>query len=756
MKLPLAVLGGIAIAGWCFAPSPGSCADAAAFRNLVSGEGDTLPRRYVPPMISNGSLCMLVDYDGCQSQRAYAKMTPGIFWEGRRYGPPNDLLVPFGHFEQELSIDGRPCGAPTRWTQSLDTRDALVETQCHYADGITVETVVFTPLDEDLIVIRKRLSASRPPDAPIRITFKYQLSAAGEPRRAPRRMTTKAAWDAGERSVDIRYELDGSRASQGIVSVFSDAEATANCEGQAIALGANIVLQPDNPADLTFYLSFSDSLDRPDFEKHAADRRNRVRREGYADLLKAHRARWRAYWDESHVRIPDPALEKAYQTAQYHLRANSTKWSFPVGIFNTHWAGRFFGWDEMFCHQALVTSNHREIARRCPEFRFAGLEKAVRRASHYGRPGKYGARFPWETLEDGTEGSPPGYWMEHVFHMSHIALAAWNQFLYADDTAYLDKTGYPIIRECARFFVAYMIYETPDGGAFVGKCTDLERLGPAKQNPFMTSCGIICTLEAAARAATALGLDADEKTQWVTSAKKLRQSLPHDGGRYVPYPGCKELSIASLGGLFPYPIFDGSEEMQRNAAYHFVKHGRASGNMYPVGNSVCAWYAGWMAAALAALGDKEEPVRLLAEAASGAGCFGELFEINEEKVSMRPWFSTASGNFIYAMNQMLLQCRDEEIRIAAGAPEAWRDYEFKLACHGDLVADAAISGGRLVKLDLVPGGSREVKRRLVVPERLMRGADLPEGITIADRTTDGNRIIDIAFTGRCHVIKNPR
>lgn len=754
MKLPLAVLGGLVIAGSCFAPSSG--ADAAPSRNVVSGEAGALPRRYVPPMISNGSLCMLVDYEGCQSQRSYAKMTPGIFWEGRRYGPPNDQLVPFGYFGQELSIGGKSCGAPLRWTQALNTSDALVECVCQHADGITVETVVLTPSDEDLIVIRKRLSASRALEAPVRITFQYQLAAAGEPLRAPRRMTTKAAWDAGARSADIRYELDGNRTSQGIISAFSDVETIAKCEGQTIALTSDIALQPDHPAELTFYLSFSDSIDGPDFERRSADRRDRVRQSGYAELLKDHRARWRTYWEESHVRIPDTALEKAYQTAQYHLRANATRWSFPVGIFNTHWSGRFFGWDEMFCHQALITSNHREIARRCPEFRFAGLEKAVRRASHYGQPGKYGARFPWETLEDGTEGSPPGFWFEHVFHMSHIALAAWSQFLYTDDAAYLDKTGYPVIRECARFFAAYMIYETPDGGAFVGRCTDLERLGPAKQNPFMTSCGIICTLEAAARAAATLELDTDEKTQWLTSAKKLRQSLPHEGGRYIPYSGCKELSIASLGGLFPYPIFDGSEEMQRNAAYHFVKHGRASGNMYPVGNSVCAWYAGWMAAALAALGDKEEPARLLSEAASGTGCFGELFEINEEKVSMRPWFSTASGNFIYAMNQMLVQCRDEEIRIAPGAPESWNDYEFKLACHGDLVANVAVSGGRLVRLDLVPGGSQELKRRLVVPERLMRGAVLTEGIPIADRSTAGNRIIDVAFTGRCHVIKNPK
>ena len=96
------------------------------------------------------------------------------------------------------------------------------------------------------------------------------------------------------------------------------------------------------------------------------------------------------------------------------------------------------------------------------------------------------------------------------------------------------------------------------------------------------------------------------------------------GNRYVPYAGCQEESVASLGGLFPYPLFDKTNERQRNAVYHFVANGKASGNMYPVGKSVCAWYAGWMAAALAALGDQTEPFKLLDKAAEGAGCFGEI------------------------------------------------------------------------------------------------------------------------------------
>ncbi len=724
---------------------PAYSAGADRFESTVSGSEESVPAGYVPPMVSNGSLCMLIDYQGGQSQRSYVKMTPGIWWEGRRYGPAHDEMVPLGHFEQELSVAGRVWKTPTRWTQTLNTREAVVTCRNGYDDALTVETIVFVPLAHDLIAVKKRISAGDPKVRSVRLTFKYQFTAPGNDNRVPRRTVCSSELSVEPGGVDFLYHVDGYRPLDGIISVFSDKPAVAAVDRQVATLSADVPLDT-GPFEMTFYLLLADSLDGDDYRDRAAQLKARARQEGFDRLLASHRQEWGKYWDESYVRIPDGPLEKAYATAQYHLRASATRWSFPVGIFPTHWAGRFFGWDEMFCYQALVSSNHGDIARRCPEFRLAGLPKALSRASHYGKPGIYGARFPWESLEDGTEGAPPGFWMDHVFHMSNIAVSAWFQYLYTDDREYLKNTGYPVIKECARFFLANMIYEGSDGGMFVGKCTDLERLGPARQNPFMTSCGAIYTLEAAAEAARLLETDDTEAANWEHAAAKLRQSLPHDGERYVPYAGCQEESVASLGGLFPYPLFDETDVRQRNAVYHFVANGKASGNMYPVGQSLCAWYAGWMAAALAALGDRTEPVKLLDKAAEGAGCFGEMFEINEPQVSMHPWFATASGNVVYALNQILVQSRGDRILIAPAVPDSWEDYSFKLACHGNLVVTVAVRGGRLERLVLTPADSGvERIRTLVIPERLIDTDSIRPGAIRSMTTQDGCCRMTVGF-----------
>jgi alpha-L-fucosidase 2 len=339
--------------------------------------------------------------------------------------------------------------------------------------------------------------------------------------------------------------------------------------------------------------------------------------------------------------------------------------------------------------------------------------------------------------------------------MSNIALAAWYQYLFTDDAEYLAKTGYPVIKECARFFLANMVNEAPDGGMFIGKCTDLERLGPAKVNPFMTSCGAIYTLEAGAKAAALLQADGAEAAAWTLAAARLRDSLPAEGDRYVPYAGCKDESVASLGGLFPYPVFDETSARQSNAVYHYVKNGRAFGNMYQMGSSVCAWYLGWMAAALAELGDKTEPAKMLEEAASGAGCFGELFEINEEKVSRCPWFSTASGNVVYALNQMLLQNREDgSIRLAQGVPEAWKDYAFKLACHGNLTAEVEVKGGKIVRLTLEPGDAgRERTRVIVLPAGLVNEAAFNRTVVKGVAAHGANTMIEVRIQGRTELVR---
>jgi len=716
-----------------------------SFDNTISGISDKLPAGYIPPLISNGSLSMLVDYQGCQPQNNYGGMIPTIWWEGRRYGPPNDQMVPYGHFDQELNVDGVKYTTPATWTQTLNTKEAVVTCRNDYGN-LLVETIVFTPLSHDMIVIKKRFSTKASGSCSSRYVFNYQFTPSGNEIKSPRRTTMTSNWDESDKVMNYNYCIEGYHTYDGIISVLCDKPVTAVNALQVTTMSADITLTPKQTYEMTIYLIFADSMDGKDYQERAKQMKNYALRDGFENILAEHKKEWKAYCDESFVHLPDLKMEKTYNTAQYHLRANATKWSFPVGIFDTHWAGRFFGWDEMFCFLGIASSNHLDISKRVPDFRYDVLQKARQRVYHKTKP--YGARYPWETIEDGTEASPPGYWYDHVFHMSNIALSSWYQYLYSGDTTYLNSTAYPVIKECATFYMTHMIYTNPDGGLFIGKCTDLERLGPAKQNPFMTSCGVIFTLDAASRAASVLNKDDNLSIEWKDTAEKLKKSLPNNGKQYIPYAGCKDESIAVMGGVFPYPIFSADNVLQKNAIYGFVKNGRASGNMYPVGNSVCPWYAGWMASALAMIGDKTEPAKLLAESTGTVGCFSELFEINEPEVVMHPWFSTASGNFVYALNQMLIQSHGNQISIAPAVPADWKEFSFKLASFDNLAVSAAIINGKIVNLVMIPKDlSKPMFKSIVLPAYLIDTRKINKDVVSSMTEKEGSYYLDIKFTG---------
>ena len=73
--------------------------------------------------------------------------------------------------------------------------------------------------------------------------------------------------------------------------------------------------------------------------------------------------------------------------------------------------------------------------------------------------------------------------------------------------------------------------------AAVDLLEDLERLGAARENPFMTTCGVIATFRAAAEAANLLHTDSGLRENWMTLAEKLTQTLPQNDHTYLPYPG---------------------------------------------------------------------------------------------------------------------------------------------------------------------------------------------------------------------------
>ena len=98
------------------------------------------------------------------------------------------------------------------------------------------------------------------------------------------------------------------------------------------------------------------------------------------------------------------------------------------------------------------------------------------------------------------------------------------------------------------------------------------------------------------------------------------------------------------------------------------------------------------------------------------GPFGETWEINEPGLRIHPWFTTASGNCVFAVNEMLVR---------GTVPKSWTDYAFRLPAYGGLCVEARVAGGRLAALAVTPRHPRAERTvRLRLREKLLGACPL--------------------------------
>jgi len=683
--------------------------------------GPETRQAYHPPVAGNGELSLLVDARGDMSQQSFHGMVPTIWWAGRRHNTPHRELFPFGYFDHQLSRKGQTSPEPSDWRQTLDVARAAIASDVDVPGFGSVHSEVFVHARANIIAVTRAFS--EPED--LAYTFRFHWTQPHTGQKPPRRVSFEAV-PAADGTIAIAYRTDGQSDTRGQIALLADQPCRAEITGSTFALHFD---RTDRP--ITCFIVLADDLDGTDPEDQINQIRQQIRAEGVAGLKRSHEADWQAYWLESAVSLPEKDMETVYHTALYHLRCVATPWSIPVALFDTHWHGRYFGFDEHFGFMGLLTSNHLDLARRVPAFRFQGLERAFTRASRYGQTlFNGGARHPWETVETGEEAAPSGFWLDHIFHMAHIALSAWQDYRYSDDLDFLAGQGYPVIKACAEFFSYQSVYTLLDGRTVIGKCTDLERLGSAVENAYMTTCGAIATLRAASQAAARLGRDGEQAMHWAGQAEALVRHLPHDGEKYIPYPGCAQKSVAVMSGLFPYGAISPDDPLQLRAIDDFCQDESAFGNMYPVGKSVCTWYAAWKAVVYARLGDGAKAYAASRQGAETAGCFSEIYEINEPAVSIKPWFSTAEGTYVQGINEMLLQSDEKAIRIAPAVPDHWRSFSFCLAAVGGYTVSAKISQARLIRL--------EISRR-------NQGPSAPPVIVLPAWLADPNGLAQAAF-----------
>ena len=194
---------------------------------------------------------------------------------------------------------------------------------------------------------------------------------------------------------------------------------------------------------------------------------------GYNALLQESAAAWnKLVWDNVPIVIDseNPMDQLAIRFAQYHLYvmtpAHDNRMNVGAkGLSGEAYKGHTF-WDtEMFILPYFIYSAP-EVARSLEEYRWLGLTGAHKKAESNNYEG---AQFPWEAawIEDGevtpvwgaadiVTGLPIKIWSgfieQHI--TADVAFGAWQYYTVTGDQEFMDKYGYELILDTAKFWAS--------------------------------------------------------------------------------------------------------------------------------------------------------------------------------------------------------------------------------------------------------------------------------------------------------------
>lgn len=209
----------------------------------------------------------------------------------------------------------------------------------------------------------------------------------------------------------------------------------------------------------------------------AGDKLGLLKQKGYASLLAAHETIWRRKWQKADVHIAgDLPACRALRFNLFHLMqsVHPSADSVSIGAKGLHgqgYKGHVF-WDtETFMLPFFVYSDP-AAARRLLSYRWLTLAGARRNAA---AGGFKGARFAWESADDGSETTPRWgvdyagnsvrIWTgdEEVHIGADIAHAVYVYHEATGDDRFMEECGLELIFSIAEFFDSLAVYDPSDG-----------------------------------------------------------------------------------------------------------------------------------------------------------------------------------------------------------------------------------------------------------------------------------------------------
>ncbi|AJV93003.1 Ath1p [Saccharomyces cerevisiae YJM1400] len=316
----------------------------------------------------------------------------------------------------------------------------------------------------------------------------------------------------------------------------------------------------------------------------------------YEKLLSSHKRAWYDLYNDAFIEIPsDSLLEMTARSSLFHLLANTRDYNvssdrgLPVGVSglsSDSYGGMVF-WDADIWMEPALLPFFPNVAQNMNNYRNATHSQAKLNAEKYGYPG---AIYPW-TSGKYANCTSTGPCVDYEYHINvDVAMASFSIYLNGHegiDDEYLRYTTWPIIKNAAQFFTAYVKYNSSLGLYETYNLTDPDEFANHINNGAFTNAGIKTLLKWATDIGNHLGEVVDPKWSEISKDIYIPRSSSNITLEYSGMNSSVEIKQADVT-LMVYPLgYINDESILNNAIkdlYYYSERQSASGPAmtYPV------------------------------------------------------------------------------------------------------------------------------------------------------------------------------
>lgn len=388
--------------------------------------------------------------------------------------------------------------------------------------------------------------------------------------------------------------------------------------------------------------------------------------EGEEALMQAHYRLWDELW-QSDIRIEgDDDAQRIVRFALFNLysscRGGSRLSIPPMGLSLQGYNGHIF-WDtELWMYPPMLLLNQ-DIARSMLDYRFDRLPAARKKALAYGYRG---AMFPWESDDSGEEATPThaltGPFEHHI--TADIGIACWNYYCVTRDVRWLQREGYPLLKEIADFW-ASRVTRNQDGSYSIHNVTGADEYANGVTDNAFTNGAASLALKYACQAAEICGEKVPKIWQEIGENIRILQCENGVTREHSTYKG--EMIKQADANLLAYPLGLITDEYRQRQDLEYYAERIDQKDGPAMSYSVyCVQYA--------RMGEADKAYEMFRR------CYEPNLRkpfgvISETPTSNNPYFMTGAGGLLQAVLNGFcgLQITDEGIvQLPSALPSHWK------------------------------------------------------------------------------------